>query len=192
MARPIKNKDGHKKILDSAKLILTKQGIAELTTRNIAKASGYGLGSMYFYFDNVDDLILQINGSTIEDLFHELNRLDQKLKPGPTKLVKICQAYFDYVFDHKELWNTVMNYRRTGEEKSGAWYQAKINNMTRLVEHIIALSLKPGQKKEEMANILWAGMQGIWFVANRQGFKTTSREEAKKMVEILVKNLFKM
>ena len=193
MVRPIKNKDGHNKILATARKILTRQGVAEVTARNVAKTSGYGLGSIYSYFENFDDLILQINSQTLAELHEELSRLNNELPNNNSKLIKICHGFFDFAHKNKELWASVTNYQRSGKEKSAAAYQDQVDNLTHLVEEIIQPFLKTGQKKAEMALLLWSGLQGIWYITMRPnaGFKTLNPEQAKKMVEILVKNLFK-
>lgn len=54
--------------LDAAVALLEEEGPKRLTTRAVAGRIGYTVGSLYFVFRNREDLILQVNERTLDEL----------------------------------------------------------------------------------------------------------------------------
>lgn len=48
--------------------ILDRDGYGALSTRKVAAKIGYTVGSLYFIFRNLDDLILQLNARTLDEM----------------------------------------------------------------------------------------------------------------------------
>lgn len=66
--------------LAAAQQIVTEQGFAALNARKIASAIGYTVGTLYLVFKNLDDLFLQLNARTLDDL-HAALATRQALMP---------------------------------------------------------------------------------------------------------------
>jgi len=54
--------------ISTAKDIIIKDGAVNVSTRKIADASGYSLGTIYNYFKNIDELLWQVRNKLIVDI----------------------------------------------------------------------------------------------------------------------------
>ena len=55
--------------LAAARKIAEKEGLRGLTARRIAREIGYTVGTLYNLFDNLDGLIVHLNGTTLDTLY---------------------------------------------------------------------------------------------------------------------------
>ena len=60
--------------MQAAERIVETDGLRALTARNVADAIGYSPGTLYNLFANLDELILQLNGRTLDALHDRLAR----------------------------------------------------------------------------------------------------------------------
>ena len=60
----------------AAKSIAEAEGLPGLTARRIAKKIGCSVGTLYNVFDNLDTLILHLNGKTFDALYDTLMKLE--------------------------------------------------------------------------------------------------------------------
>lgn len=62
------------RILDAGRLVLSERGYFGATVAEIAERSGLALGSIYRYFDNKEDIFLELLESLVEELFTSVNK----------------------------------------------------------------------------------------------------------------------
>ena len=60
--------------LGAARDIAEAEGLRGLTARRIAAEIGYSVGTLYNVFVNLDDLIIHLNGSTLDQLYKALSQ----------------------------------------------------------------------------------------------------------------------
>ena len=61
--------------LAAAREIVALDGLCGLTTRKVAARIGYTVGTIYNLFDDLDHLIVQMNGQTLDELYRVLAAL---------------------------------------------------------------------------------------------------------------------
>lgn len=54
--------------LTAAEQIVLENGYESLSARKVASAIGYTVGTLYLVFENLDDLVLQVNARTLDRL----------------------------------------------------------------------------------------------------------------------------
>ena len=59
--------------LDAARAIIESDGLRALSTRRLAKAIGYTPGTLYQLFEDLDDLIIEVNVETLDALHAALS-----------------------------------------------------------------------------------------------------------------------
>ena len=57
--------------MSSARGIVQQEGLRALTARSLAAAIGYSPGTLYNLFENLDELALHVNASTLDALHAE-------------------------------------------------------------------------------------------------------------------------
>ena len=56
----------HTMATDAARELAEEEGLRGITARRIADKIGYSAGTLYNVFENLDDLIVHLNGSTLD------------------------------------------------------------------------------------------------------------------------------
>jgi len=148
--------------LDAAREIVRKEGLAALTTRKIAKAIGYTVGTLYQIFKCADDLIEQMNAETLDELYDLCQQID--FGAGPARsLTDLAERYFSYASENPRLWNAVFESRPADGRQRQASYQASVRRLMGLVERAIDPLFGPDDKQNRLheARVLWASFYGI-------------------------------
>jgi len=166
--------------LAAAREIVATEGPAALSTRKVAAAIGYTAGSLYLVFENLDDLIRQINAQTLDELHTLAERTVAAAKNPQAGLRALAQAYIRFAFAQETLWSLVFAQPRP--RVLPEWYQAKIYRTFLPIEALIT-RLTPNRSPAEIhaaARALWSGVHGTCVLAltERLGNRDTEAAEA--------------
>ena len=139
---------------------MSEVGFAKFSAREVAKAIGYSIGTLYNVFGSYDQLILAINGRTL-DLW--LADLEAHLE-GRTqdRLRAAIEAYFDFAQRHHHAWAALYDFRLPESEVMPPEYQRKVTAITDVVVREIAAALPEAQvdKAPALARSLLATVHG--------------------------------
>jgi len=149
-------------ILDAAQDIIEAQGIAGLSAREIARRIGYSPGTIYNMFENLDDVVLNVEARVLDALDQRLAGL---LNDGDacTRVTRLALAYLAFTHEKPKLWNLLFEHHMPAGAPLPAWYQQKLETLMSRVEAALAPEFGPGQEshRERAARVLWAGVHGI-------------------------------
>ena len=157
--------EGHRQI--------TEVGFARFSAREVAKRIGYSIGTLYNVFGSYDQLILAINGVTL-DLW--LAALEERLdglaegrpdegRPDENRLAAAIDAYFDFAIRHRHAWAALYDFRLPEGEPMPEYYQSKVAAITDVVVREIAAALPADQRDHAapLARSLLATVHGHCF-----------------------------
>lgn len=149
-------------ILDSARRIVEEDGLSGLTARRVASSIGYAPGTIYNLFSNLDDLILHLRGSVLDQLYASMSSIPIEGKSEKILLV-IAKNYIKFVSNHSNLWDLVIQHKLPPDAQVPNWYREKSARLLNLVESAIAEFFSPGQEEQRLhhARVLWASLYGI-------------------------------
>ena len=84
---------------------LSQAGFARFSAREVAKQIGYSIGTIYNVFGTYDQLMLAINGHTL-DLWRACleARLAGRIE---NRLAEAIAAYFDFATHHRHAWTAL-------------------------------------------------------------------------------------
>lgn len=177
-------------VLATGRVIIMKGGISALGARRIAREIGYTVGTLYNIFEDFDDIILQINGETLD----ELNRqFENKFSPGKdtvSTILNLTDIYLDFIDQNLRLWQTIFEYNwREGQRDLPAWYQEKIDRLFAWVENALEdLTGSDSLSGSRSARVLWAGVHGICILNLTGKLAHVDQDSARDMVRTLVIN----
>ncbi|MBZ9935382.1 TetR/AcrR family transcriptional regulator [Mesorhizobium sp. BR1-1-16] len=148
--------------LDAARAIAAAEGLRGLTVRRVAERIGYAPGTLYNLFDNLDALIVTLNGET-------LGRLSAALAAAATtgdvaaRPSALVNAYFDFVEAEPQLWAVLFEHRLPEGISLPDWYR---DGLAALVDGAVAalepvMSAWPEASRRETVVAMWAGLHGI-------------------------------
>jgi len=175
--------------LDAAERLVAEEGYRGLSARKVASAIGYTVGTLYLVFENLDALVLHVNGRTLDALHKWLNA---RSKSGSARdqLLGLAEAYIDYTEAQTPRWNMLFEYVAEKGNVLPEWYLAKLARVFGLVE----ATLKPladhrsEREIEQAARVLWASVHGICTVKIRQRMDLAGGQSTAQMAQMLVDN----
>jgi AcrR family transcriptional regulator len=174
-------------ILRSAQDIIERGGLAGLSAREVARRIGYSPGTLYNTFENLDDLVLHVEGRLLEELDRELAALPREESPEAL-LRRLAQAYLAYTHRRPKLWNLLFEHHLPPNTPVPAWYQQRIEGLlTRIEEALAPLLADSGPATlKRSARVLWAGVHGITSLSTTDKLSNITAEAAQLLVDDLV------
>jgi AcrR family transcriptional regulator len=173
--------------LAAAETIVANAGLPALTARRIAQAIGYTVGTLYLVFENLDDLILQVNGRTLDDLHAALSQAAEAAPAGPARVEALARGYLEYARAQHRRWNALFLHQLPAGQPFPDWYGAKIAAMFTLVEAVLSsLSTKRDARDLTIAaRALWSGVHGICILDSTRRLGPVAAQD---LVDSLVRN----
>jgi AcrR family transcriptional regulator len=147
----------------AAEKLVIEHGVSHLTTRKVAAAMGYTSGTLYLVFKNVDDLILQINGRSLDKMQQHMRDFAKGCKAPRERVKALCMGYLDYANLNPNLWSLVFENRWNSGFSRPSWYQAKKMACFAPLEEELKLLAK-GRSEDEVAlaaGALWSAVHGV-------------------------------
>jgi len=171
--------------LAAARGIVKKDGLRGLTARGVAREIGYSIGTIYNVFENLDDLIIHLNATTLDQLYEMATSAPVEKDPEAA-LRTYAQRYIAFTSDNQRLWNAMIEYQRPEHQVRPAWYDAKVMRLLSLLEETVAPFFGPDEETLRLHNarVLWSSMHGICSLAQRGGLHPT--ESAVGLADTLI------
>ena len=82
--------------LDAGTELLQQHGVAAVSARKVASRINYTVGTLYLVFENLDDLLLQINLRTLELMYDRLHNCVDTRQSPLSQLRKMAHAYLEF------------------------------------------------------------------------------------------------
>lgn len=173
--------------LKAARDIAEEEGLRGLTTRRIAREIGYTVGTLYNVFENLDDLIVHLNGTTLDALYEACS--EARLDDEPEAAVRVlAESYIRFIREHPKRWSILFEHRLPDGTELPEWYHEKIGRLLGLLEEALAPLFPSGQEaiKHHSARVLWSSLYGICSLESRD--KLVKTESAETLSESLISN----
>lgn len=155
-------------IIEESWDIIQKQGFEGLTARRIAKNIGYAPGTIYNLFRSMDDLYLQLNAKTLDQLFVALNDTAcHNHKKSPVHNMKaMAGRYMTFAKEYRPYWLMLFNLKVTENRGDAYWYHEKVDQLFTPLEGLLEPYFTPRQTKKRKiaARVLWASVHGLCFL----------------------------
>ena len=180
--------------LDAAEAIIAAEGYRSLSARKVAAAIGYTVGTLYLVFENRNNLVLQINGRTLERLHEQLTAAIASASAesgAETTLITLARAYIGYAGRETPLWNMLFEYTTAQGEVLPDWYRHKLEQVFGHVEAALRPLLRYETETRRVARVLWAGVHGICTLKIRQRLDLSGGQSDEEMATMLIKTFLR-
>ena len=179
-------------VLDAAHSITAREGLRGLRARQIARDVGYTIGTLYNLFEDLDDLILHMNGETLDALYAVCAEVQLKGEPVHD-LEALADRYLDFTHGHPQQWSAVFEHKLPRGRALPAWYSDKVAKLMALEAKALA-PLFPDAEPDEVthhARVLWTSLFGMAVVesAGRLPESETARSLVRSLIETYVAGL---
>jgi len=171
----------------AARAIIVEHGLQALTVRGVGEAIGYSPGTLYNIFRDLNDLIVHLNGQTLDQMYVSLSSRPSTGE-APHDLRQLLKGYLDYLENNRNLWETLFEYRLQDDQTLPDWYLAKVAKLLSLVESAISPLFPPGAQgaRQDAARVLWASLHGICSLSQSGKLQVISSQDVHEMTELLM------
>ncbi len=176
-------------IIEACEAIISEDGLAGLSAREIAKRVGYSPGTIYNVFDSLDDLILQVEARVLDGLDARLAALTDE-GSSDDRVLTLARAYLAFTTERPRLWNLLFEHHLPSTMQVPAWYQNKLDRLLERVENVVRPIVHDHDlvTAKRAARVLWAGVHGITSLATTDKLASVTTEDAEALVDDLVRN----
>lgn len=140
-----------------ARELLVDKGIEFLTARKLADYSGYSVGTIYNQFKSMDNLFLEENAQTLDELYKVLTSAEMG-SDVYFNLNKLLDKFVQFVLENKNLWFALYNtHFQNAANGYDVFYLRRIVKIVRLLErNLKKLFLKvPHREREVSSQVLF-------------------------------------
>ena len=177
-------------LIEAAEELIREGGIEAVKARDLARMAGCSLGAIYTVFDDLDQLVMAVNGRT----FRKLGAVVAASQTGadslaPTeRLIRMACAYLGFATEHNNLWRTLFDFEMSTEGPVPKWY---LEELSRLFDHIREplREIFPEMSEEErdlMTRTLFSSVHGIVLLGLERRISAVPREKLETMIRMLL------
>lgn len=148
--------------LDAAERVLEAEGPKNLTVRKVAGEIGYSHGTLYNIFADLDDLIIHLNGRTLDALYRALKDIPLDGE-SEAALKRLGGGYIAFTRRHRNRWSLLFGHHLPEGRELPQWHYDKVLRLLALVEAALSPLFPPGKETERVhsARVLWSALHGI-------------------------------
>jgi AcrR family transcriptional regulator len=179
-------------ILKATTELIETDGLSGLSARVIARKIQYSPGTLYNVFQNLDDLILTIEGRLLDGLGDALRQVPASDSPSQ-HLKMLAGSYLKYTHQNPKLWNLLFEHHIQSDMEIPDWYDAKLTCLMAMVEADVR-RICPNSSDDEInrsSRVLWAGVQGITSLSTADKLSLVTTETAGPLVDDLIDTYIK-
>jgi len=153
--------------IDAAARIVEKEGYQALTARKVAANIGYTVGTLYHVFQNFDDLVMNLNAQTIDEMAGLIQQQVKRKRNPEVRIRTMAEYYVQYATDHPDRWRLVFEH----EPPRGMPTPPQLKERRDVMFEMVAENLRelsPDRIPQEVshtATALWSGIHGICILA---------------------------
>jgi AcrR family transcriptional regulator len=100
-----------KEFIDAAKNIILKDGVAAVTVRKIAEATGYSYATIYHYFKDLDSLLLVVKERMVADVGAHMMSTDTMSFRDVSDVKRVNRMYVQFYLDNPHIYDFFYSYR---------------------------------------------------------------------------------
>ena len=170
--------------------ILNQEGASSLSTRKVASAIGYTVGTLYLVFKNLDELLLHVNAATLEEL-KETIISESASQQNPLDQIKaMAFAYLGFARQHYARWSLLYSHQLPEGMSIPAWFDAKVKEVFILVEEPLRQIKKNMNHTETVCatRVLWSGVHGACELALNDKLSLGGEISAEQLIESMINN----
>ena len=168
--------------------IVSESGAAQLSMREVARRIGYTVGALYIVFENLDDLIVNLNERTVIELRAALERIRGRAQQPAQNLRLLVAAYLGFALLHTARWRLVFEHRLPDGQKAPATYAGHTAAIFALVgRHLREAGVARDDASErELATALWSGAHGIFMLAVTGKLQVVTQASVQRLLDVLL------
>ena len=158
-----------KDILEAAERVFTRKGFRSVTIADVAAEAEFGIGTIYKFFRNKDELFLRFVEEKVGELLDIMKTAADKA-PHPKGKIEACiTAQLQYFYDKRELYRIFTAeaplFEESLEGRLGDEVRAMLAEYMNFIQGIISEGVKAGIFRPVKHKAVTNAMMGIVYLA---------------------------
>lgn len=180
-----------RRLLAAAVKRVEDHGLDALRARDITNDAGCGLGTIYKCYEDLDDVVINVNSQTLGRL-HETMRAAIKDRESPVDQLKtLAFTYLDFALDNRNLWAALFEHVLPAGRGAPEWHKREIAALLGLIGSALK-SLDPSLSEEALAartRTYFAAVHGVVSLSLDDRFVSVSGDTLRRELDHLVERL---
>lgn len=150
-------------LIEYAQQLLQQEGLQGLTARRLASGVGCAVGSIYNVVADLDDLLIEVHGLTLDRLYMAITEGPAERGDVEARLLGLAGRYIAFTEANRNLWLALFEHRLPAGRELPHWYLKKLSQLFEVVEQVVDPLFPPEAvaARRRTARILWSALHGI-------------------------------
>lgn len=161
-------------------------GFHSVKARNLATRAGCALGAIYNVFDDINALIMAVNGRTFHKIGITVSAAVERSKgESPNdQLIEMSNAYLQFASDNTHLWRALFELEMSADGPVPDWYFKELSQLFAHISKPLAL-LFPDMDRSDlelMTRALFSAVHGIVLLGLENRISGVPKEQIETMI----------
>ncbi|WP_164659824.1 TetR/AcrR family transcriptional regulator [Tropicibacter sp. Alg240-R139] len=179
------------KLVQSARVRIERDGMSALRARDLAKDAGCAVGAIYNAFEDLNAIVMAVNGLTFQALGKSVRGSYDGTEPPVDRLILMSHAYLGFAVDHTNLWRALFDLDMSVDGPVPAWYRAALadlfSNISRPLSEVF-----PEMAEEElslMTRAMFSSVHGIVLLGLQNRISGVPPEQIEMMIAAVLRRI---
>lgn len=181
------------KLIDLAEAKIEAEGLGALRARELAKEAGCAVGAIYNVFDDLNALVLEVNGRTFRKLGVAVagSVAGAGDLPPVDRLILMSNAYLDFAAAHTTLWRALFDVEMSVTGEVPQWYLDALGNLFSNIAEPLAeiFPEKNAAELDLMTRALFSSVHGIVLLGLEQRISAVPVAQIKEMIAQVLRQI---
>lgn len=174
------------KLIELAEAQIAEAGLSSLRARSLAKEAGCAVGAIYTHFDDLNALVLEVNGRTFRRLGATVAQsVTQAAGAAPRdRLIAMSHAYLHFASDQPTLWRALFDIEMSTDGPVPQWYLDALGGLFSYIAEPLA-DLFPDMPESELdllTRALFSSVHGIVLLGLEQRISAVPLDKIEIMI----------
>ncbi len=138
------------RLLAAATTRIERDGVGALRARDVTKDAGCGLGTIYKCYEDLDDLIIHVNSTTLAKLREALEQGTLGTSNAADQLKSLARTYLQFARNNTHLWLALFEHRLPEGRTAPQWHVEENTSLIGLIAQPVS-ELEPSSEPEALA-----------------------------------------
>lgn len=178
--------DLREKLVIAAESRIDRDGAVALRARDLAGDVGCAVGAIYTAYDDLNALIMAVNGRTFQNLGQQVAASVQgaETEVATQRLILMSNAYLAFAAENTNLWRALFDLKMQAGDRVPEWYVQALRDLFANIARPVA-ELFPNDTPEEldlMVRALFSAVHGIVLLGLEQRISAVPLDKIEQMI----------
>ncbi|MDP5217769.1 TetR/AcrR family transcriptional regulator [Ruegeria sp. 2205SS24-7] len=176
------------KLVAAAERRIAKDGASSLRARDLAQDAGCALGAIYNAFDDLNAIVMAVNGRTFSKLGQAVADSFDGSEEPVQRLIKMSHAYLNFASEHANLWRALFDLEMTADGPVPVWYLEALRGLFAHITEPLS-EIFPELSKDDlqlMTRALFSSVHGIVLLGLENRISGVPADQIERMIALVL------